>query len=91
MPINLLLYSTGTALLGAIRGLGKYALGTAILFILGYLIGMPLTYMLSFYFELDIAGLWLSQIIRSILVLVVVSIYLGFVVDWKRLAYSINF
>mmetsp|Transcript_21532 Transcript_21532/g.20687 ORF Transcript_21532/g.20687 Transcript_21532/m.20687 type:complete len:82 (+) Transcript_21532:709-954(+) len=60
IPLNIFIYSTGVVFIGTIRGLGKFTLGTIILFINGYVIGIPLTYLLAFYYSLDIAGLWYS-------------------------------
>jgi MATE family multidrug resistance protein len=68
---------------GVLRGLGRQNIGAAAGFIAYYVIGIPLSLVFGFYFDMGLWGVWLGMTLGMFVVSFVMMPYLYFAVDWN--------
>jgi MATE family multidrug resistance protein len=67
---------------GVLRGLGKQYIGAMASFVAYFIIGIPLGYLLAFYFEWELVGLWWGLAVGLVVVSAILMSYLIFRIDW---------
>lgn len=76
--------SVGATCGGILRGCGRQNLGAAMNLTAYYIIGLPLSLLLTFYFHLGIMGLWLGLIVGQISTMCFALVVIGRT-DWGEM------
>ncbi|KAI9321467.1 mate-domain-containing protein [Dichotomocladium elegans] len=72
-------------LMGVLRGIGRPDITTYINLVVCYLIGVPLSYMLTFQAGWDLFGLWTGLALATLFAAIGHLVYIGFI-DWTAVA-----
>lgn len=75
---------------GAIRGLGLLQLASWIVLFAFYCVGLPGAYICAFYLQWGLVGLWWGVVSGSIAEIVLYTLIIRYLTDWKGIAQTVS-
>eukprot|EP00347_Sterkiella_histriomuscorum_P003598 403363675 len=87
----LFIHGIVNVLLGSLKGIGKQALGSALILLGFYVIGNPASLLLCFYFDFGMGGLFLGFCCGSVTIGVLILIVIFKFTNWRQMAIDIKY